>query len=58
MSKQRLGSAGVRRTGSASNENAAMRDSIVRLQQELVESRAETQRVSEQLNCMMLLVKK
>ena len=35
-----------------------LRDTVDQLRQELLHSRAETQRVSEKLSCMMLLVKR
>ena len=46
------------RVSSATAETKALRESVVKLQQELVHSRSETQKVTDQLNCLIMLVKK
>ena len=57
MNRVRNGSSS--RPGSGVGENTRMlRDTVVRLEQELLDSRAETKKVSDQLSCLMLLVKR
>ena len=57
MNRTRPGSSS--RAGHAVSENQRMlEDSVVRLEQELMESRAETKKVSDQLTCLMLLVQR
>ena len=46
------------RSGSASRENQQLRDNIGTLKQELMQSQAQNARVQDQLNCLILLVKR
>ncbi|XP_033117602.1 uncharacterized protein LOC117117401 [Anneissia japonica] len=46
------------RSGSAGIDSRAFREAIARMRQEVLESRAETQRVKDQLNCLILLIKR
>ena len=55
---KRLYSANSTRSGSAGLENANLRNTISSLQQELVQRKAETQKVTDQLNCFISLVKR
>ncbi len=53
-------SAGLNRpkSGKMSNDMKVMQGTIELLQQQLAYGRAEVQKVTEQLNCLILLVKK
>ncbi|PIK43570.1 hypothetical protein BSL78_19591 [Apostichopus japonicus] len=46
------------RTSSASRDNRAFREAIATMRQELLESQAETQRAKDQLNCLIMLVRR
>lgn len=46
------------RAGSAGPENRILREQITRLQKELMFSKADTQKVTDQLNCLILLIKR
>ncbi|XP_070574728.1 uncharacterized protein [Ptychodera flava] len=50
MNRQRAGSAGI--------DSKVFRETIARMRQEVLESKAETQRVQDQLNCLIHLVKR
>ncbi|XP_072024789.1 uncharacterized protein [Amphiura filiformis] len=46
------------RASSANMDNKAFREAISRMRVEVLESKAETQRVQDQLNCLVMLVKR
>ncbi|XP_071785513.1 uncharacterized protein [Asterias amurensis] len=46
------------RSGSANLDNRAFREAVARMREEVLESKAETQRVKDQLNCLVMLVKR
>ncbi|XP_071958018.1 uncharacterized protein [Antedon mediterranea] len=46
------------RSSSAGIDSKAFREAIARMRQEVLESRAETQRIQDQLNCLILLIKR
>ena len=46
------------RSSSANVDNKAFREAISRMRVEVLEAKAETQRVQDQLNCLIMLVKR
>ena len=59
VGKGRLGSAGSSRIGSAgSGDNRALKNTVTHLQHELMQAKAESQKVNDQLNCLINLVKR
>ncbi|XP_038070309.1 uncharacterized protein LOC119739431 [Patiria miniata] len=46
------------RSGSAGPDNRAFREAIANMRLEVLEAKAETQRVRDQLNCLIMLVKR
>ncbi|KAJ8041325.1 hypothetical protein HOLleu_12115 [Holothuria leucospilota] len=46
------------RTNSASRDNRAFREAIANMRQQLLESQAEAQRMKDQLNCLIMLVRR
>lgn len=46
------------RTGSASRDNRAFREAIAGMRKEVLESQAEAQRFKDQLNCLIMLVRR
>lgn len=56
MSRSRIQSAGP--LVGPEQEVRMLRNTVTKLQQELLQSNAATQKITEQLNCMMLLVKR
>lgn len=46
------------RTGSASRHNRAFREAIAGMRKEVLESQAEAQRFKDQLNCLIMLVRR